>query len=949
MFLVSDLKLSECWLVFLIKTNRLATFLYEKLAFCSILVKKSSTRIYFYDFSGLLDMLSRFKGSVISRVSFACCLSLFIFTCSPVVFAQPKAGSSITNIASGDFYDEQGNLQVINSNPVILTVQPIYSLSLQSDQQNIGTIGSKLNFPHVLTNTGNIADSYKITLNQLTNDQFDLENIAVYADRDQNGEPDDNNNLLNNAILNLEAGESLAVVVVGSIPVNNISAGHVANFTLTSTSQHDLVNTLSATVSDVAKVVDDAVIQVTKAQNISTGKTGTEITYTFTYSNTGTAAGHLQLQDSLPNDVTYLSNSALWGNGSGTLTEADDTETGVNQAVKYKYANGLVEFDIASIPALSKGTLSFKVRVNDNAVQKINNTANYKQYKNNTNTLLKDTSTNTVIFTVQQTLGVVLNHSSSSTNDDGDPYTGNNLLEKNNNFTGVAKEIQFDNYVWNTGQATDSYNLSITKSANVPSCAVTRLYQSDGRTLLTDSNADGIIDTGSMAATTSKKVVLGIYFPANCVTATNEILDFDVKATSVTDTVITNSTRNRLNNTNSVGSSDLYNNDGSGNGIGAVTSSGGQAWVNKSAVRGGTAVFPLVVENKSTVTNSYNLYASAAEIDVNSINTSLPAQWTVKFYDTSNDCQTLGNVISSTGNVAAGATKKYCAVVSVPTHTDLANLPIWFAIKSPMNAQADSIKDQVDIIQRQMTLANDRQGRVNIGGTVVYLHTLKNTGTVVEGNAVGQITFSVIPQNPNDTFTYTLYHDANNNGVIDATDPMINDLSIITGGLAPQASIQLLLKVQAPTTATNGMSSVANIVVKANNTIQGLTLDDLQNTDLTTVDPTQLRLTKEQAKDENCALTLATVSSATYGSTPLQVKPNQCVSYRLTIKNEGATPASNIVINDIVPAYSQLRSGLPPSISQGTIAVNNDQIAGSVGSLTPQGQASMYFSIRVSP
>ncbi|MFX9962104.1 hypothetical protein ABTP39_19155, partial [Acinetobacter baumannii] len=91
-----------------------------------------------------------------------CCLSLFIFTYSPVVFAQPKAGSSITNIASGDFYDEQGNLQVLNSNPVILTVQPIYSLSLQSNQQNIGTIGSKLNFPHVLTNTGNIADSYKI-------------------------------------------------------------------------------------------------------------------------------------------------------------------------------------------------------------------------------------------------------------------------------------------------------------------------------------------------------------------------------------------------------------------------------------------------------------------------------------------------------------------------------------------------------------------------------------------------------------------------------------------------------------------------------------------------------------------------------------------------------------------------------------------------------------------
>lgn len=889
-------------------------------------------------------MISRFKKSAVSKTSFIALFGLFIGFHSSIAFAQPKAGSSITNIASGDFYDEQGNLQTINSNPVILTVQAIYSLSLQSNQQNIGTIGSKLNFPHVLTNTGNIADNYKLALTQLTNDQFDLENIAVYVDRDQNGEPDDNNNLLNNAVLHVEAGESVALVVVGSIP-KNVSTGNIANFSLTSTSQLD-PNHVSATVSDVAKVVDDAVIQVTKSQNISTGKTGTEITYTFTYSNTGTASGQLLVHDTLPSGVSYQAGTSSWSNGTATLTEVDNgNEAGstAESVMNYKYVNGEVEFKLTGIAALSKGTVSFKVNVNTNAAEKINNTANYKQYKNNTTTLLKDTNTNTVIFNVEQTLGVILNNSSAGNTDGGT----NDLLPKANTFTGTAKEVQFENYVWNTGQATDSYNLTIAKSSNVPSCAITRLYHSDGKTLLTDSNADGVVDTGSMAAGASKKIVLGVYFPANCVTT--ETLNFDITAISTTDTAIKNATRDQLTNTNSVGSSDLYNNDGSGEGIGAVTSPSGQAWVNKSAVRGGIAVFPLVVENKSTVTNSYNLYASAAEIDVNSINTSLPAQWTVKFYDTSNDCQTLGNVISSTGNIAAGVTKKYCAVVSVPTDTDLANLPIWFAIKSPMNAQADSIKDQVDIIQRQMTLANDRQGRVNIGGTVVYLHTLKNTGTVVEGNAAGQITFSVIPQNPNDTFTYTLYHDANNNGVIDATDPMINDLSIITGGLAPQASIQLLLKVQAPTTATNGMSSVANIVVKANNTIQGLALADIQNTDLTTVDPTQLRLTKEQTKDENCALTSVTVINAVYGSTPLQVKPNQCVTYRLTLKNEGATSASNVVINDVVPAYSNLRTGLPPSITQGTVTVNTDQIAGNVGTLAPQGQAAMYFSIRVSP
>jgi hypothetical protein len=67
-------------------------------------------------------------------------------------------------------------------------------------------------------------------------------------------------------------------------------------------------------------------------------------------------------------------------------------------------------------------------------------------------------------------------------------------------------------------------------------------------------------------------------------------LNFDITAISTTDTAIKNTTRDQLTNTNSVGSSDLYNNDGSGNGIGAVTSAGGQAWVNKSAVRGNSRI-----------------------------------------------------------------------------------------------------------------------------------------------------------------------------------------------------------------------------------------------------------------------------------------------------------------------------------------------------------------------
>ena len=886
-------------------------------------------------------MISRFKKSAVSKTSFIALFGLFVGFYSSIAFAQPKAGSSITNIASGDFYDEQGNLQVINSNAVILTVQPIYSLTLQSNQQNIGTIGSKVNFPHVLTNTGNIVDDYKLNLTQLTNDQFNLDNVAVYIDRDQNGEPDDNNNLLNSTTsFRLEAGEFASLVVVGSIPTN-VTANNVANFTLTATSQHD--NAIAMTVSDTAKVVDDAVIQVTKSQNISTGKTGTEITYTLAYINTGTAAARLVLRDILATDVTYKSGSGSWGNGSGSLTDADDVETSANAPIKYKVSNGQVDVELASVAALSKGTVSFKVSVNANAAEKIANTADYQQY-NASNAILKNTLTNTVIFNVQQTLGVVINYSPSNANDDGEPNGGlNNLQTQNNTFGGVAKEIQFDNYVWNTGQATDTYNLSFVKS-NVPSCAVVRLYHADGRTLLTDTNGDGVIDTGGLAYGTSKRIKLGIYFPANCTSTST--MDFDITATSVTDTSVKNSTRDRLVNTVAVGESDLYNSNNSGVGVGNVTGSGGQALLVKNSVKGATAVFPLVIRNNSTASNNYNLYASSTTIDINSINTTLPTDWVVKFYNGDATCQTLQGEITSTGNMAAGTTKQYCAVVTVPANTTLTSLPIWFAMKSPMNAQGDSIKDQVDVAVRKLTLANDQQGRINVGGTVVYLHTLKNMGTFVEGDTSGKVSLSVVPQNINDGFTYTLYYDSNNNGVLDPTDPIATDLSI-TGGLNPQSSVQLILKVQAPLTAANGISSAANIVVSATNTIQGLTLTTIQNTDLTTVDPTQLRLTKEQSKDEACAL--MNVATATYASNPLTIKPNQCVTYRLTIKNDGSTPAANVVINDVVPAYSILRNALPPSVSKGFVAVSGDQISGNIGALAPQEQAALYFSIQVTP
>ena len=81
------------------------------------------------------------------------------------------------------------------------------------------------------------------------------------------------------------------------------------------------------------------------------------------------------------------------------MTDNDDTETGSNAAVAYQYSARVVEFEFASVPALTRGTISFDVMVNDDAKAKIANTANYQVF-DSTNTAQKTTPTNTVIFTV---------------------------------------------------------------------------------------------------------------------------------------------------------------------------------------------------------------------------------------------------------------------------------------------------------------------------------------------------------------------------------------------------------------------------------------------------------------------------------------------------------------------------------------------------------------------
>ncbi|WP_395442325.1 isopeptide-forming domain-containing fimbrial protein [Acinetobacter sp. P1332] len=881
----------------------------------------------------------------INKKKFSALSFLFFFSLEAHAFPQP--GSYISNVASGDYTDEMGNVLLVNSNPVALEVQKTYSLTLVQNQNQYGVVGGAVNLPHVLTNTGNTADRYTLGLVQSSTDNFDLSNVKVYADRDQNGLPDNTEDLLVGSI-ELNAGQSLAVVIVGSIPTN-VSFNQLSSLDLKAVSQQN--TTLSAQVTDTIRVVDDAVISLVKAQSTSEGNIGDLITYTLTYRNTGTATRRVVLQDVLDDSLEYVSGSAVWNQNSTALTDANDTEGSANTGISYqlKPDGKSLEASITAVAPLTSGTLAFKAKVKQGATNKIPNTAGFVQYDTDSTTVKLSSFSNTVIYNLAAVYGVVLNNESSSATNLGNPNSSpDNLVVQASLKPG--QEVFFNNYVWNIGNTTDTYNLSYSSNNNnLPSCATVNFYTQDGKTLLTDTNGDGKVDTGSISNAAVKQIQVGVSASTGCSSSVSNI-NIDVVATSIASSAVSDPIRNQITAlTAESSSSDLYNADQSGLGVGIVDNAGQPLRTVK--VTSGKAVFPLVAKNNSTQANNYNLYASFSAIDVANIALTAKMGFSVKFYEGDASCQTVGKQITNTGTLGAGASKTYCAVIDVDASQQNFTTPIWFAIQSPVNQQADSIKNQIESnVARLLTLTNDQQGQVSVGGTIVYAHTLKNLGNMAEGaNAGSQVNLKVVPLR-NDGFVYTLYYDANKNGQIDSADQIISATTSLnqllgSAGLLAQADIQLLLKVQAAPSATEGVVSQADIVVEVSD-FNGIHLDNLKNTDVTTVATGHLQLVKTQAANSSCATT--NLAALSYSTQLVSVKPNQCVVYKLTLKNDGGSVVKNVQFNDVVPAYTSL-VGTPVIVPSGTNLSSGDKVSALVSSLDPNQEANFYFVIRVNP
>ena len=365
-----------------------------------------------------------------------------------------------------------------------------------------------------------------------------------------------------------------------------------------------------------------------------------------------------------------------------------------------------------------------------------------------------------------------------------------------------------------------------------------------------------------------------------------------------------------------------------------------------------STTFVIVANNSGPIADTYNLGASTVSTFASQ---TLPTGWTVTFKADggAGNCSTTGATLSNTGSVNAAGSVTVCAVVTVPAGATAATTDLYFRALSPATGATDTVHDAVTLnAARALTFTPNNTGQAFPGGSVVYSHTLTNTGNVVEGNGtVSTITLPVT--NAQAGWTSVEYYDANGNGVLDSTDPVIPAAGlqgVLAAGLAPGQSITIFDKVTAPSGVAVGVVNTTSVTATTTNgSYTSAAPAAALATDSSTVISGNVTAVKTQGLDAACSGT----PPAGYGTGALGTGavPGACIDYQITVQNAGTVNATGVVISDATPAFTVLSTA--PTTSVGTITAPTPAVGAAgtvtatVGTLTPGQSAVMTFGVKI--
>lgn len=868
----------------------------------------------------------------------------WVLTLLCVLMVQQSAwaatNSIISNMAVGE-YSEEGStvVQVARSNLVQTTILPVYSLNLVAANNKTVVAGQTVYFNHILTNTSNETDQYTFTVsNNPTGDDFDFVNssLMVYLDANNDGIPD------GSAITGytLGAGQSVGLIVAASIP-NAITAGKVANLTLMVTSANGASGTNSNV--DMATVTDQSTLVVRKKFSQITAANGDVVTIRLDYQNpTNTIVPTATLTDTLGSNLTYEVNTGKW-NGVTVYDAVGGTAdpTGIN----YSVTSNVVTATLTNIPANTIGYIEFNVKINKSIAGEIENVINVTGPTTDTS--------NTAVVNVAPVYAVKINGSSSDVNDNASIITASAVSQ--------GGELKFINYVWNIGNTTDRFNLTLTNST-FPTGSQIEFYRADGVTPLLDSNGDGIPDTGLLSAGVNLPIVVKVRLPSSYAVTTDTTFEVSPQAQSLGDISKTSSIKDQGNllATTVARLVDLTNspeNNGLGNGN---VNNAGNPWktviaaTSTNPVAGGQAIFPLKVSHTGIGTE----YLLSANSTSNFTSLTLPNGVNrVRFYVSGNgsNCNVMGSETGKTIYLNNGESQLICAVVEVDQLNNSVTTPIYFrALSTSFVSGNNSSNPSQDIIMDAITIQSvnsvakveftpNSRGQVSPLGTVIYSHLLiNNTDVDYTGN------YSFLSNNDQVEFNSTLFYDVNGNGVFDAGDLVMRSLADLPGGkLAAHTQVKLLLQVK--NLVANNIAQANTTTINLTNNVNGQVLASI--TDVTTVNQRQLKLSKLQARDFDCDDTAD--ESYTTNTLTIGKQANgqgQCVLYKVILTNTSATAMSTaFTFRDMTPAYTVLsQSPICTSCSSMTAPTvgNAGAVSGTLNSVAANQSYEFNFGVR---
>lgn len=869
-------------------------------------------------------------------------LSLTVAT----VVAGPPAGSRIGNQATATFTDpaNPNQTRTATSNTVETIVQQVASFALDQTQSLSAAPGSQVVFPHTLTNTGNGDDSFTLSFTGNAGD-FALSDPQFFADANCDGLADNTTPIT--ALGPVAPDAPVCFVAVATVP-NTAAATQSDSFGVTATSQFD--NAAVQTNTDTVTVSADAVIRSSKAISAPSGGPGSgPHTVTLTVTNVGAAtATDVALFDDL-NELQDAANGGgftfVAGSGRSSLTGATaltDTQADSATETPVDFRAGLggglsanqVYARIASIAPNQTVTVTFQLNIAGDARGTLQNAAQFCYDANgatadgNTPTACDPNipgsvdntglTTNIVPFDVLLQASVDADDQGPggtprSSTDDG--AVGDDIVQEDTVTQGAV--VRFDNIVTNTGSDTDSFDIELLPTngtfggSDFPAGTAFRITNAAG-VALQDSNGNGIPDTGPLAPGQSLSVFVEADLPDG-VSGASVNWTTVKRATSVTDPGVFDDVADRVVSV-TANTVDLQNGPTAaptGVGPGNLTT----VITTNSVASGASTTFQLIVDNDSAVADTFNL----------AVTNTLPSGWTVRFLADggAGDCSTTGAVLPNTGVLQADdgdATpggpdqRLVCAVVSVPAGSPAVPTPgqnIDFQVVSPTTGTLDVKRDAVVVgALRDLSIVPNNADQVFPNGSVVYSHTLTNEGNVLEGGATGEVLLRLTSTDPN--FTAVLFFDANDNGVLDPTDPIVDDLNdLVVGGnngLDPGEQARIFVRVTAPSSAQPGDVNVTTVSVDS-----AAGAPDISATDTTTVVDGQVRLIKEQALDANCdgtpegAFTQAQITTGAI--------PGACLRYRVIATNQGVVPNDCVVITDSTPNFTAIESSTAPAAS----------------------------------